>query len=219
MTTLTGTTPSTIDQILEKAPVLPVLTIDDLETAAPLAETLFEAGLPVVEVTLRTPVALEAIGRMRKAVSGMIIGAGTVLVEDDLKRVERAGAAFAISPGGTPALYRAAARASIPFVPGVATASEVMAGLELGWQRFKFFPAEAAGGVATLKSWLGPLPDARFCPTGGISGHNATEYLRLDNVLTVGGSWMVPGDAIGARDWPRIAALARDCVNLLNNGN
>lgn len=208
-----------IDAMLSRAPVLPVLTIDDLETAAPLAETLFEAGLPVVEVTLRTPVALEAIGRMRDAVPGMIIGAGTVLVEDDLKHVERAGAAFAISPGATTALYRAAQQASIPFVPGVATASEVMAGVELGWQRFKFFPAEAAGGVATLKSWLGPLPDARFCPTGGISGHNAAEYLRLDNVLTVGGSWMVPVDAIRARDWPRVAALARDCVNLLNNGN
>lgn len=206
-----------IDAILSKAPVLPVLTIDDLETAAPLAETLYEAGLPVVEVTLRTAVALEAIGKMHEAVSGMLVGAGTVLGEDDLRRVEQAGAAFAISPGGTPALYRAAQQASIPFVPGVATASEVMAGMEFGWQRFKFFPAQAAGGVATLKSWLGPLPDVRFCPTGGISGHNAAEYLRLDNVITVGGSWMVPADAIRDRDWPRIAALARDCVNLLSN--
>jgi len=213
----TGSKTSAIDELLEKAPVLPVLTIDDLEAAAPLAETLFEAGLPVVEVTLRTPVALEAIARMREAVPDMRVGAGTVLSGDGLERVEQAGAAFAISPGGTPALYKAARQTSIPFVPGVATASEVMAGMEFGWQRFKFFPAAAAGGVATLKSWSGPLPEARFCPTGGISGHNAAEYLALDNVITVGGSWMVPGDAIAERDWPRITALARDCVNLLSD--
>ena len=205
---------SDIDTILTEAPVLPVLNIDDPEAAAPLAETLFEAGLPVVEVTLRTSAALEAITAMREAVDGMIVGAGTVLGEDDFQRVERAGAAFAISPGGTPALYRAAQQALIPFVPGVATASEVMAGLEFGWQRFKFFPAEAAGGTAVLKSWAGPLPKVRFCPTGGISAHNAADYLRLENVITVGGSWMVPADAIRARDWQRIAKLARDCVNL-----
>ncbi|MDT8408851.1 MAG: bifunctional 4-hydroxy-2-oxoglutarate aldolase/2-dehydro-3-deoxy-phosphogluconate aldolase [Wenzhouxiangellaceae bacterium] len=206
-----------IDEILSKAPVLPVLTIHDLESAAPLAQALFEAGLPVVEVTLRTPVALQAIGTMRDAVSGMIVGAGTVLSEQDLDRVEKAGAAFAISPGATPALYRAAQQASIPFVPGVATASEVMAGIEFGWSRFKFFPAEAAGGVATLMGWRGPFPDARFCPTGGISASNAAEYLHLENVITVGGSWMVPSDAIHDRDWQRIVALARDCVNLLSD--
>lgn len=205
-----------IDTILDQAPVLPVLTIHDLDTAAPLAEALFEAGLPVVEVTLRTPVALEAIAAMREAVSGMIVGAGTVLGAEDLARVEQAGAAFAISPGATPKLYRAAQACSIPFVPGVATASEVMAGVEFGWTRFKFFPAEAAGGTAALKSWSGPLPNVRFCPTGGISGHNAAEYLRLENVATVGGSWMVPAAAVDDRDWPRIAALARDCVNLLS---
>lgn len=206
-----------IDAILDKAPVLPVLTIDDPETAAPLAETLFAAGQPVVEVTLRTPAALEAIGAMREAVAGMLVGAGTVLAERDLDHVQRAGAAFAISPGATPALYRAAQQAAIPFVPGVATAGEVMTGLAFGWERFKFFPAEAAGGTAVLKSWAGPLPAARFCPTGGISAGNAAEYLRLDNVITVGGSWMVPADALRDRDWPRIAALARDCVDLLSD--
>lgn len=206
---------SAIDEILSKAPVLPVLTIHDLETAGPLAEALFEAGLPVVEVTLRTPVALEAISAMREAVSGMIVGAGTVLVPKDLARVEKAGAAFAISPGATPTLYRAAQDSAIPFIPGVATASEIMTGVEFGWTRFKFFPAEAAGGTAALKSWSGPLPEVRFCPTGGISGHNAAEYLRLENVATVGGSWMAPAAAIDERDWPRITALARDCVNLL----
>jgi len=214
MTTPAGSRTSAIDELLEKAPVLPVLTIDDPETAVPLAETLFAAGLRVVEVTLRTPGALAAISAMREAVDGMLIGAGTVLAERDLERVQRAGAAFAIAPGCTPALYRAAQQAAIPFVPGVATASEVMAGMEFGWQRFKFFPAAAAGGVATLKSWSGPLPEARFCPTGGISGHNAADYLRLDNVITVGGSWMVPAEALRDRDWPRIAALARECASL-----
>lgn len=210
------TTNADIDAILSKAPVLPVLTIHDLDTAAPLAEALFEAGLPVVEVTLRTSVALEAIAAMREAVSGMIVGAGTVLAEEDLARVEKAGAAFAISPGATPALYRAAQQSAIPFIPGVATASEIMTGTEFGCSRFKFFPAEAAGGVAALKSWSGPLPNVCFCPTGGISAHNAADYLRLGNVVTVGGSWMVPADAVRARDWRRIAALARDCVNLLD---
>ena len=214
MTTLTDTTPSTIDRILEKAPVIPVLTIDDPETAGPLAETLFEAGLPVVEVTLRTPAALEAIRAMAEAVDGMIVGAGTVLSEKDLGRVAEAGAAFAISPGGTPALYRAALQGPIPFLPGVATASEIMTGMEYGWSRFKFFPAEAGGGIAALRSWRGPFPEIRFCPTGGISGHNAADYLQLDNVITVGGSWMVPAGAIRARDWQRIAKLTRDCVNL-----
>ena len=207
---------SAIDTILAQAPVLPVLTIHDLDTAAPLAEALFEAGLPVVEVTLRTPVALEAIAAMREAVSGMVVGAGTVLAENDLARVAEAGAAFAIAPGATRALYRAAQQSDIPFIPGVATASEIMTGTEFGWSRFKFFPAEAAGGVAALKSWSGPLPDVRFCPTGGISGHNAADYLRLENVATVGGSWMVPAEAIREHDWPRITALARDCVNLLS---
>ena len=191
-----------------------MLTIDDPETAAPLAETLFEAGLPVVEVTLRTPAALEAIRAMAEAVDGMIVGAGTVLSEKDLGRVAEAGAAFAISPGGTPALYRAALQGPIPFLPGVATASEIMTGMEHGWSRFKFFPAEAGGGIAALRSWSGPFPEIRFCPTGGISGSNAADYLRQKNVLTVGGSWMVPVEALQARDWQRIGALARDCVNL-----
>lgn len=215
MTTLTSKSTSAIDRILEKAPVLPVLTIHDLETAVPLAEALFEAGLPVVEVTLRTPAALDAIRAMSDGVEGMVVGAGTIMDEGDLDRVMSAGAAFAISPGGSPALYRAALNCAIPFLPGVATASEIMVGMEFGWSRFKFFPAEAAGGVATLKSWGGPFPDIKFCPTGGISGANAAGYLRQDNVMTVGGSWMVPADAIREGDWTRIGALARDCVNLL----
>jgi len=208
-----------IDAILARAPVLPVLTIEDPETAVGLAETLFEAGLPVVEVTLRTPAALDAIRAMSEAVEGMTVGAGTIMNESDLERVSAAGAVFAISPGGSPALYRAALDGKIPFVPGVATASEIMVGVEFGWSRFKFFPAEASGGVATLKSWGGPFPAVRFCPTGGISGANAADYLRQKNVMTVGGSWMVPADAVKERDWTRIGALARDCVNLLGRPN
>lgn len=205
-----------IDAILARAPVLPVLTVEDPETAVELARTLFEAGLPVVEVTLRTPAALNAIRAMSDAVDGIIVGAGTIMDEGDLERVTSAGAAFAISPGGTPALYRAALNGKIPFLPGVATASEIMIGMEFGWSRFKFFPAEAVGGIAALKSWRGPFPAIRFCPTGGISGANAADYLRQENVLTVGGSWMVPADAVKEQDWTRIGALARDCVNLLS---
>lgn len=203
-----------IDKILASAPVLPVLTVEDPDTAVALARTLLEAGLPVVEVTLRTPAALDAIRAMNEAVEGMIVGAGTIMDEGDLERVAAAGAAFAISPGGTPDLYRAALNGKIPFLPGVATASEIMVGMEFGWSRFKFFPAEAAGGVAALKSWRGPFPAVRFCPTGGISGANAADYLRQENVMTVGGSWMVPSDALKDHDWTRIHALARDCVNL-----
>ena len=203
-----------IDTLLERAPVLPVLTIDDPEIAAPLAETLFQAGLPVVEITLRTAAALEAIGAMREAVDGMIVGAGTVLTPGDLEDVISAGAAFAISPGASPALYRAALNGAIPFLPGVSTASEIMAGMEFGWTRFKFFPADAAGGVAMLKSWRGPFAGIRFCPTGGVSAGNAADYLQQENVITVGGSWMVPAEAVRERDWSRIGALARDCVNL-----
>lgn len=202
-----------IDTLLRQAPVVPVLAIDDLDDAVPLAEALVGAGLPVLEVTLRTPVALQAIARMR-TVPGAIVGAGTVLTAADLRAVEEAGAAFAISPGATDALYAAAKTAAVPLLPGIATAGELMRGLEHGWSRFKFFPAEAAGGVAALKGFAGPFAQAKFCPTGGIDAAKAPAYLALPNVLTVGGSWMVPGDALGAKDWTRIAALAADAAAL-----
>jgi 2-dehydro-3-deoxyphosphogluconate aldolase/(4S)-4-hydroxy-2-oxoglutarate aldolase len=200
-----------IDAILRAAPVVPVLAIDDLDDAVPLARALVDAGLPVLEVTLRTPVALDAIRRMRE-VHGAIVGAGTVLNAHDLAAVEAAGAAFAISPGATDALYAAAKTSRIPFLPGIATASELMRGLERGWTRFKFFPAEASGGIAALKGFAGPFPQAKFCPTGGIDGAKAPMYRALPNVLTVGGSWMVPGDALKAKDWARIAMLAREAL-------
>lgn len=201
-----------LDALLARAPVLPVIVIERIDDAVPLARTLVDAGLPLLEVTLRTPVALDAIARIAAEVPDAVVGAGTVLDANALAAVERAGAAFAIAPGATDALYDAADASPLPFLPGVATASELMRGLERGHRRFKFFPAEAMGGVAALRGFAGPFPQVRFCPTGGIDAASAPAYLRLPNVATVGGSWMVPADALAARDWRRIGALARECA-------
>ena len=198
-----------IDAILARAPVLPVLAIERLDDAVPLARALVDGGLPVLEVTLRTPAALAAITRIAAEVDGAVVGAGTVLSPADLDAVAAAGAAFAISPGATEALYTAAAGQRMPWIPAISTASELMRGLDHGHRRFKFFPAEAAGGVAALNAFAGPFPQARFCPTGGIDATSALRYRALPNVMTVGGSWMVPREAIEARDWQRITALAR----------
>jgi len=203
-----------IDELLAQAPVLPVVVIERLEDAVPLARTLVEAGLPVLEITLRSDVALAAIRRIVDEVSGAVVGAGTVLTAADLAAVEAAGAVFAISPGASKSLYMAAEDSRIPWLPAIATASEVMRGLEHGHQRFKFFPAESSGGLATLKAFAGPFAQARFCPTGGIDATKAGAYLRLPNVMTVGGSWMLPKEAIEQNDWSRIAGLARECANL-----
>jgi 2-dehydro-3-deoxyphosphogluconate aldolase/(4S)-4-hydroxy-2-oxoglutarate aldolase len=201
-----------VDAILMRAPALPVLAIERVDDAVPLARTLVEAGLPVLEVTLRTPAALAAIARIAADVPQAAVGAGTVLDAAQLAAVIEAGAAFAIAPGATPKLYAAAADAAIPFIPAVATASELMLGYEHGHRRFKFFPAAAAGGVAALKAFAGPFPDVRFCPTGGIDAQSARDYLALPNVVTIGGSWMVPTAALASRDWARIAELARACA-------
>ncbi|MEO7259082.1 MAG: bifunctional 4-hydroxy-2-oxoglutarate aldolase/2-dehydro-3-deoxy-phosphogluconate aldolase [Luteimonas sp.] len=203
-----------VDALLAQAPVLPVLTIERIEDAVPLARTLVEAGLPVLEVTLRTVVALSAIRRIVDEVPGARVGAGTVLGAGALAAAAEAGAEFAIAPGATETLYAAAERAVIPFIPAVATASELMRGLEHGHTRFKFFPAESSGGVAALHAFAGPFPQVRFCPTGGIDADSAPRYLALGNVVTVGGSWMVPRVALEAGDWARIAELARTCVGL-----
>lgn len=203
-----------IDQVLARAPVVPVLSIARVEDAVPLARALVAGGLPVLEVTLRTEAAIGAIRAIRDEVPDASVGAGTVLTARDLSAVEAAGAVFAISPGATDGLYAAAGDARIPLLPGIATASELMRGLELGYQRFKFFPAEASGGIAALKSFAGPFAQAKFCPTGGIDLAKAPAYLALSNVITVGGSWMVPGDALAAGDWDRIAGLAREAAAL-----
>jgi 2-dehydro-3-deoxyphosphogluconate aldolase/(4S)-4-hydroxy-2-oxoglutarate aldolase len=197
-----------VDALLAPAPVLPVLTIDALEQAVPLARTLVDAGLPVLEITLRSAVALAAIARIVAEVPGAIVGAGTVLGAADLRAAAAAGARFAIAPGASAALYAAADDAPIPLLPAIATASELMAGLEPGHRRFKFFPAVPAGGIGALRAFAGPFPQVRFCPTGGIDAGSAPAFLALANVITVGGSWMVPAAALAARDWPAIAALA-----------
>ncbi len=203
-----------IDQVLSRAPIVPVLSIARVEDAVPLARALVGGGLPVLEVTLRTEAAIGAIRAIRDQVPGASVGAGTVLTARDLSAVEAAGATFAISPGATEALYAAAADANIPLLPGIATAGELMRGLELGYQRFKFFPAESSGGVAALKSFAGPFAQAKFCPTGGIDAAKAPSYLVLSNVITVGGSWMVPADALAGGDWQRIEKLAREAAAL-----
>lgn len=202
------------DAVFALAPVIPVITITDLDDAVPLARALVENGLKVLEVTLRTPVALEAIERIAAEVPDACIGAGTVLDLVALRACIRAGARFAISPGATEELYDTAQYADIPLVPGVATASELMRGLERGWRRFKFFPAESSGGVGALKAFAGPFAQARFCPTGGIDAAKAPAYLALPNVACVGGSWMLPADALVAKDWGRIGDLARAAAAL-----
>jgi 2-dehydro-3-deoxyphosphogluconate aldolase/(4S)-4-hydroxy-2-oxoglutarate aldolase len=202
-----------LDALMNAGPVIPVLTIEDAGQAVPLAETLTRAGLGVLEITLRTDQALTAIRRIADEVPDALVGAGTVVGADDLDRVRQAGGRFAIAPGATRALYERAAAIELPFLPGVATASEILAGLEAGWRRFKLFPAAASGGIALLKSFYGPFPDVRFCPTGGIGPDDFTEYLALPNVPCVGGSWMVPADRLAASDWPSIEARARDCVS------
>jgi 2-dehydro-3-deoxyphosphogluconate aldolase / (4S)-4-hydroxy-2-oxoglutarate aldolase len=195
-------------------PVIPVIRIDAAETAVGLARALVASGLDYLEITLRTPAACAAIERIAAEVPDAVVGAGTVLNAQDFDRVIHAGARFAIAPGCTDTLYRDSADAPIPLIPGVATISEVMLGMEHGHQMFKFFPAEAAGGPAMLKAWAGPLPAVRFVPTGGISLERARAYLGLPNVLSVGGSWMLPEDAMAARDWTRSEALARACATL-----
>jgi 2-dehydro-3-deoxyphosphogluconate aldolase / (4S)-4-hydroxy-2-oxoglutarate aldolase len=198
-------------EICSKAPVIPVLVIEQLETARPLAQALIQGGLPVLEVTLRTPVALDAIKAMAE-VPGAVVGAGTVLTKHDLLSAKQAGAVFAVAPGATDALLQAAEDEQFPLLPGAATASEVMRLMEQGYDTLKFFPAEAAGGVKMLKSLAGPLPQVSFCPTGGVSPQNVDKYLSLDNVLCVGGTWITPSDKINAGDWTGIQQLAEQAT-------
>ena len=203
-----------VDAVFGLAPVIPVLAIDRIEDAQPLCRALADNGLPVLEITLRTACALDAIALVARELPHACVGAGTVLSATDLANVADAGARFAISPGATDTLFDAAKASAVPLIPGIATASELMRGLEHGWRRFKFFPAESSGGIAALKGFGGPLPMARFCPTGGIDAAKAPAYLALPNVACVGGSWMVPGDAVKAGDWARIGALAAETASL-----
>jgi 2-dehydro-3-deoxyphosphogluconate aldolase/(4S)-4-hydroxy-2-oxoglutarate aldolase len=197
------------EDVLALTPVLPVVTIDDAGHAEPLARALIAGGIKTVEITLRTEAALGAIKAMAKAVPEMVVGAGTVLRGDDLKAAVDAGASYALAPGGTKKLMKIARKREFPFIPGVVSSSEIMLGFDLGYTRFKFFPAEQLGGVAALKALAGPLAAARFCPTGGISAAKAASYLALDNVACVGGSWIATREAIAKGDWDGIEAAAR----------
>jgi 2-dehydro-3-deoxyphosphogluconate aldolase/(4S)-4-hydroxy-2-oxoglutarate aldolase len=206
------TTP--IRAILARAPVVPVLTIDDADRAVPVARALVAGGLTVLEVTLRSPAALGAIRAMREAVPSATIGAGTVINRGQLEAAVAAGSQFIVSPGFSAALCSAATARGVPMLPGVATASELMAALEAGLETLKFFPAEQAGGVAMLRALAAPFPSVRFCPTGGIDLERAPQYLGLPNVLAVGMSSVAPADRIAAADFEAITTLARHAASL-----
>ncbi|KQN51976.1 keto-deoxy-phosphogluconate aldolase [Serratia sp. Leaf50] len=200
------------EQILTSGPVVPVIVINKLEHAVPLAKALVAGGVRVLEVTLRTACAIDAIRAIAKEVPEAIIGAGTVLNPEQLAEVTAAGAQFAISPGLTEPLLKAANAGPIPLIPGISTVSELMLGLDAGLREFKFFPAEANGGVKALQAIAGPFPQVRFCPTGGITPGNYRDYLALKSVLCIGGSWLVPADALESGDYSRITELAREAI-------
>ncbi len=206
--------PTRIKQIMQTAPVVPVMVIDSIEQAVPMAEALVEGGLSVLEITLRTPIALQAIRAIKQAVPTAIVGAGTVINPETLDKALEAGAEFIVSPGSTPLLIDAAQRADAALLPGVNTPSEVMALLDRGITEMKFFPAEAAGGVPMLKSIAGPLPQVTFCPTGGINPSNAKQYLALSNVACVGGSWMLPTSLVKQGNWAAIQEMAVEATTL-----
>ncbi|MGW0500096.1 bifunctional 4-hydroxy-2-oxoglutarate aldolase/2-dehydro-3-deoxy-phosphogluconate aldolase [Streptomyces sp. NPDC003007] len=210
--------PALPGSVLDLAPVVPVVVIDDARDAVPLARALVAGGLPAIEVTLRTPAALEAIGEIAREVPGAVVGAGTVIRPGQVTEAVAAGSRFLVGPGWTDVLLEAMRASGVPFLPGVSTASEVVALLERGVREMKFFPAQAAGGTAYLRSLSGPLPQARFCPTGGIGPASAPDYLALPNVGCVGGSWMLPRDAVAARDWDRVEALTREAAALSAGG-
>lgn len=204
----------TIKEVMTTSPVMPVMVINQLDQAVPLARALVDGGLKVLEITLRTPVALDAIRRIKAEVPDAIVGAGTIINIQTLKDAIAAGAEFIVSPGLTDNLLDAALASGVPILPGVITPSEVMRLLEKGITAMKFFPAEAAGGIPMLKSIGGPLPQVTFCPTGGVNPKNAPEYLALSNVACVGGSWMAPADLVDAGDWTEITRRAAEAAKL-----
>jgi 2-dehydro-3-deoxyphosphogluconate aldolase/(4S)-4-hydroxy-2-oxoglutarate aldolase len=203
-----------IRDIMLLSPVIPVLTVTQLEHAAPLAQALVRGGLKVLELTLRTPCALEAIAIMRAAVPEAVVGAGTLTRPEDFAAAQRAGAQFGVTPGLTPPLMAAAAAVDFPLLPGVMTPAELIGARAAGYMACKLFPAQQAGGVGMLKALAGPFPDSVFCPTGGITRQNAAEFLSLSNVLCVGGSWLVTRESLQSEDWSGIESLARDAATL-----
>ncbi len=201
-------------ELMRTGPVIPVIVIDQLEQAVPLARALVAGGARVLELTLRTPVALQAVKAIAEQVEGAIIGVGTITRPQDFERSIEAGAIFGVSPGLTLELAAAASASGLPLLPGVMTPSDVIAARAAGFTELKLFPAQQAGGVGMLKALSGPFPDMTFCPTGGINAATARDFLALPNVACVGGSWLTPADAVATGDWARITALARETVAL-----
>jgi 2-dehydro-3-deoxyphosphogluconate aldolase/(4S)-4-hydroxy-2-oxoglutarate aldolase len=207
-----------LEPIVRSVPVIPVVTVDDAATAVPLARALVAGGLRVIEITLRTGAAQDAIAAIAAEVEGAVVGAGTVLGKGQLVASEKAGARFFVSPGASPDVLAAARDSAVPLMPGAATATEVMTLMDEGYTIQKFFPAGPAGGLAYLKALAAPLPAIGFCPTGGIGAANAADYLALANVVCVGGSWVTPNDAVAAGDWGRIEKLAREAAAFGKHG-
>ncbi|MEX0328115.1 MAG: bifunctional 4-hydroxy-2-oxoglutarate aldolase/2-dehydro-3-deoxy-phosphogluconate aldolase [Ruegeria sp.] len=202
-------------EICALAPIVPVLVVDDVAHARPLAQALVAGGLPALEVTLRTPAALDVIRAMSE-VPGGVVGAGTLITPEDVRAAKEAGAQFGVSPGATDTLIAACEAEGLPLLPGAATATEAMALLEKGYDMLKFFPAEASGGAPSLKAIGAPLPQISFCPTGGVSPSNARDYLSLSNVVCAGGSWVAPKAMVQSGDWAGIESLAREAANLMD---
>lgn len=211
--------PLTALDVMRDAPVIPVIVLDEVAQAVPLARALLAGGIRMLEVTLRTPVALACIEAIARELPEAVVGAGTVRSAADAQAASIAGARFAVSPGYTHAVGQACRDLNLSLLPGVATGSEIMAAQQDGLNELKFFPAMQAGGLAMLKAWQGPFGDVRFCPTGGVNAANATEFLALSNVACVGGSWLTPADAVAAGDWSRITALASAAAALQRPGH
>ncbi len=212
LTALSETRSKKLADLLRSGPIVPVITLERVEDAVPLARALVAGGLRLLEITLRTPAAADSAAAIIQEVPEAIVGIGTVLTPKDLERAQALGARYALSPGATPDLLEAASRSEMPFIPGIATASELMAALVHGFQTVKFFPAAAAGGIPALKAFAGPFPQARFCPTGGIDEKNARDWLALPNVVAIGGSWVCPTSDIRAQAWGEITAKAQRAV-------
>ena len=202
------------DSLIDRVPVIPVVVLHEVEHAVPVARALVEGGVPVIELTLRTPAALACIEQIATHVPEILLGAGTIVVPEQAKEAVAAGAQFLVSPGTTDALVDAMRDTGAPHLPGAATVSEVLRLLELGYEEMKLFPAEVSGGVDFLKAIGAPVPQARFCPTGGVTPASAPSYLSLANVGCVGGTWLTPADAIATRDWARITRLAAESLSL-----
>ncbi len=207
-----------LDDMLSAAPVVPVIVIEDLSNAVPLAQALVAGGLPMLEITLRTAVALDAVRAIAAEVPDAIVGVGTVTRAEHFAEAERAGAQFAFSPGLTRTVIDASRDSPLPFLPGVFTPSEALTARDEGFDRLKLFPAQQAGGIGMLKAFLSPIPELKFCPTGGVSPENFRDFLALPNVICVGGSWVAPADAVKAKDWARITSLATEAAAARSGG-